>query len=126
MIRRAFLAGVCACLALPAAANAVKLTGDEIRSLLTGNTAIGRWDGANYRQWFGPDGVTLFAQDGARTARGQWRVDDDLQEYQSICSGDEDWEGWFVMEFGNTYYWVSRTTPPTPFQIVPGQSLVPE
>ena len=102
------------------------MTGDEIRDLLTGNTAIGRWDGMKYRQWFGPDGVTLYAQDGSRTARGEWRVDDNLQEYQSIWAGDPDWDGWFVMEYGDTFYWVSRATPPTPFQVVEGQSLVTE
>lgn len=52
---------------MPAAAQAVKLDGDEIRALLMGNTAIGRW------------------------------------------------EGWFVMEYGHTDYWVSRATLPTPF-----------
>lgn len=109
-----------------AVAQAVKLNGDEIRALLTGNTAIGRWEGAKYRQWFGDDGSTLYAQQGARTARGEWRVDDASEEYQSIWPGDEDWEGWFVMEFGDTYYWVSRATPPTPFQVVNGQSLVAE
>ena len=51
---------------MPAAAQAVKLDGDEIRALLMGNTAIGRW------------------------------------------------EGWFVMEYGHTDYWVSRATLPTP------------
>ncbi len=126
MIRRAVLAGVACLMALPAFGQAVKLTGDEIRALLTNNTAIGRWEGAKYRQWFGPDGVTLYAQEGSRTARGEWRVEDELQEYQSIWPGDEDWEGWFVMEFGDTYYWVSRATPPTPFQVVPGQSLIVE
>ena len=57
-------------------AQSVKLTGDEIRALLTGNTAIGRWEGTKYRQFFGADGVTIFAQEGARSARGEWRVDD--------------------------------------------------
>ena len=100
---------------MPAAAQAVKLDGDEIRALLMGNTAFGRWEGANYRQWFGDDGATLYAQEGARTSRGEWRVDDVLEEYQSIWPRDADWEGWFVMEYGHTDYWVSRATPPTPF-----------
>lgn len=109
-----------------AQAQAVKLSGDDIRALLTGNTAIGRWDGAKYRQYFGADGVTIYAQEGARSTRGQWRVDDALEEYQSIWPRDADWEGWFVMEFGDTFYWVSKSTPPTPFQILNGQHLVPE
>lgn len=39
-------------MALTAQAQAVKLSGDDIRDLLTGNTAIGRWEGAKYRQFF--------------------------------------------------------------------------
>ena len=113
-------------MALAAQAQAAKLSGDDIRELLTGNTAIGRWEGAKYRQYFGPDGITIYAQENARSTRGEWRVDDVLQEYQSIWPRDKDWEGWFVMEFGDTYYWVSKTTPPTPFQILDGQQLVPE
>lgn len=108
------------------AAQAVKLSGAEIRDLLTGNTAVGRWEGASYRQFFGADGVTIFAQDGARSARGNWRVDDTSLEYQSIWPGDDTWEGWFVMAYGGTYYWVSRATPPTPFQVLEGQQLLAE
>ena len=115
------------CLSAAAAtAQAVKLNGEEITALLSGNTAIGRWEGAAYRQFFGADGVTIYAQEGARSARGEWRVDIGAQEYQSIWPGDTDWEGWFVMEFGGTYYWVSKSTPPTPFQVLDGQRLLAE
>ena len=105
-------------------AQAVKLTGPEIRALLTGNTAVGMWQGASYRQYFGEDGVTIYAQEGARSTRGEWRVDDEKLEYQSIWPNDTDWEGWFVMEFAGAHYWVSKTTPPTPFQVLKGQQLV--
>lgn len=114
------------CCASTAHAQAVKLTGAEIIQLLSGNTAIGRWEGVKYRQYFAPDGITIFAQEGARSARGQWQVNDATQEYESIWPGDESWEGWFVMSFGDTFYWVSKTTPPTPFQVLDGQVLVPE
>ncbi len=109
-----------------AQAQSVKLTGDEIRALLTGNTAAGRWEGARYRQFFGADGVTIYAQEGTRSTRGEWRVDDDAQEYQSIWPRDADWEGWFVMEYAGAYYWVSKSTPPTPFRMLEGQQLVAE
>ncbi len=126
MNRRAFLLAL-AFLASPAAAqNAVKLTGDEITVLLTGNTAVGAWQGAKYRQHFGKDGITLYAQDGTRTARGEWRVDAEAKEYQSRWPGDKAWEGWFVMEWGGAYYWVSKKTPPTPFEVVEGMQLVAE
>lgn len=107
-----------------ATAQSVKLTADEIVTLLTGNTAIGVWEGANYRQYFGQDGSTIYAQEGSRSALGEWRVDRDRDEYQSIWQRDAEWEGWFVMEYLETYYWVSKTTPPTPFEVVDGQALV--
>ena len=76
MKRRMALGLICAIL-LPGAtaAQSVKLTGEQITALLTGNTAAGKWQGVGYRQFFGADGVTLYAQDGVRTARGAWRVD---------------------------------------------------
>ena len=126
VVRMALTAVLVCVAALAAQAQAVKLSGDEIRALLTGNTAIGRWQGAKYRQYFGNDGITIYAQEGARSTRGEWRIDNDLQEYQSIWPRDEAWEGWFVMSLGDTLYWVSRSTPPTPFQILDGQQLVPE
>lgn len=113
-------------LASVASAQSIKLTGNEIAALLTGNTAIGRWEGTPYRQFFGAEGVTIFAQEGARSTRGEWRIDDEAQEYQSIWPGDAEWEGWFVMEYGGTFYWVSKKTPPTPFQVLDGQQLVVE
>lgn len=105
-----------------AEAQSVKLRGDEIGILLTGNTAIGLWDGAAYRQYFDADGTTIYAQEGARSARGEWRVQD--EEYQSLWPGDADWEGWFVMEYAGQWFWVSKSTPPTPFEVVEGQQLV--
>ncbi len=123
MKRRLFL--VCLAMLWPAMASAqsVKLQAHEIAALLSGNTAIGTWNGVAYRQYFGADGVTLYAQNGARTARGEWRVDAQRQEYQSIWPRDKDWEGWFVMEFAGDFFWVSKSTPPTPFQMEQGQQL---
>lgn len=126
MLRRTILiAAICAC-AGSASAQSVKLQGYEIAALLTGNTAVGKWDGASYRQYFGPDGVTIYAQEGARSARGEWRIDDERAEYQSIWPRDTDWEGWFVMEFAGDFYWVSKKTPPTPFRLLEGEQLVAE
>jgi len=123
MIRRAFLIGLLT-LALPAHAQSVKLKAHEIDALLSGNTAIGTWDGIAYRQYFAPDGTTIFAQDNARSTRGEWRIDADKDEYQSLWPRDANWEGWFVMEWAGTFYWVSKKTPPTPFKLVEGEQLV--
>ena len=104
-----------------ATAEAVKLSGDEIRDLISGNTAFGRLDGGKYHQWFGPDHVTLRTTEGSTTMRGKWRVDDSSQELQTLWVGEEMWTGRFIMEFGNTFYWVSKVTPPTPFQVHKGK-----
>lgn len=107
-----------------AQAQSVKLAAHEITTLLSGNTAVGKWNGASYRQYFGPDGSTIYAQDKVRSARGAWRVEGD--EYQSTWEGDAAWEGWFVMEYAGEWYWVSKTTPPTPFEVVAGEQLIAE
>lgn len=113
-----------AVLASPVAGQSVKLQDHEISALLSGNTAIGVWEGAAYRQYFDPDGSTIYAQEGARSAFGEWRVQDDA--FQSRWPGDADWEGWLVMEYAGAFFWVSKTTPPTPFEVVEGQMLVAE
>lgn len=113
-------------LAASAQAQSIKLSASEIEILLTGNTAVGVWEGVPYRQYFGDDGVTIYAQDGARSARGEWRVDAEADEYQSIWANDPDWQGWFVMEYAGDWYWVSRTTPPTPFSVLNGEQLTAE
>ncbi len=107
-----------------AAAQSVKLKANEIEALLSGNTVVGKWDGTTYRQFFDADGTTIFAQDGMRSALGQWRIDPERDEYQSIWPRDAAWEGWYVMEYAGDYFWVSKKTPPTPFAVVEGQQLV--
>lgn len=104
-----------------AQAQSTQLEGQEIGILLTGNTAVGVWDGANYRQFFGDDGVTIYAQENIRPTRGEWRITND--EFQSIWPSDADWEGWFVMEYAGQWFWVSKTTSPTPFEVLEGQQL---
>lgn len=105
-------------------AQSVKLRGDEIGILLTGNTAVGVWDGTPYRQYFDADGITVFAQEGARSTRGEWRVSG--EEYQSRWPSETEWEGWFVMEYAGQWFWVSKSTPPTAFEVLEGEQLVAE
>jgi hypothetical protein len=115
-----------AVLATGAAAQSVKLQAHEIAALLNGNTAVGEWDGIGYRQYFNPDRSTIYAAEGTRSALGEWRVDPERDEYQSIWPRDAEWEGWFVMEFAGDFYWVSKTTPPTPFRVIEGEQLIAE
>ncbi len=118
------IAALAVSLATAASAQSVKLKTHEIEALLSGNTAIGDWEGVSYRQYFAPDGTTIYAQENARSTLGEWRLDAEKDEYQSIWPRDADWEGWFVMEFAGTYFWVSKRTPPTPFKVVEGEQLV--
>lgn len=124
MFKRFFAVVLLVFFAGHAQSQSVKLSGAEIDELLAGNTAVGSWLGADYRQYFAPDGSTIFAQDGARSALGRWRVNAEKAEYQSIWPGDTDWERWFVMAYSGTYFWVSKSTPPTPFDVVLGPQLV--
>jgi len=124
MLIRVFILAVVVAFAAPAAAQSVKLTADQITELLTGNTAIGKWEGNRYRQFFGSDGVTIYAQEGSRSTRGEWRVDAASDEYQSIWPNDAEWEGWVVIEYAGAYYWASKKTPPTPFRVEEGEKLV--
>jgi len=81
-------------------------------------------DGKKYRQWFGENDVTMLAMEGSDFTSGGWRIDDIAKELQTNWGSDGQWNGLYVMEFGNTYYWVSKVTPPTPFQVVVGKKLV--
>lgn len=119
MIRFAVALAVCAG---AAEAQSVKLSGNEIGILLTGNTAVGEWEGTQYRQYFDTDGSTIYASRNARSTRGEWRVEG--EEYQSRWSGETTWEGLFVMEYAGVWFWVSKSTPPTPFEVLEGNQLV--
>ncbi len=124
MKRRTLLVAGLALLTVPAMAQSVKLKSHEIDALLSGNTAVGTWEGTPYRQFFASDGSTIYAQEDSRSTLGEWRIDTERDEYQSIWPRDAEWEGWFVMEYLGTYFWVSKSTPPTPFRVVDGQQLV--
>ncbi|WP_187430816.1 hypothetical protein ROLI_041790 [Roseobacter fucihabitans] len=113
-------------MASASAAQSVKLSANEISLLLSGNTAVGSWDNVPYRQYFDPEGTTIFAQENTRSVRGSWRVDVDRDEFQSRWPNDAEWEGWFVMEYAGEWFWVSKTTPPTPFAVVEGEQLIGE
>jgi len=125
MIARMCLA-VLLTVATPLAAQSVRLQAHEISALLINNTAVGVWEGVAYRQFFGADGSTIYAQAEAKSTAGKWRIDETRDEYQSIWPRDPDWQGWYVMEYAGDFYWVSKSTPPTPFTVVQGNQLVAE
>ncbi len=99
------------------------LTAQEIETLLTGNTAVGKWDGTDYRQFFAEDGNTIYAQKGSRSSSGRWRVNRSKNVYESWWQRS-DWSGYPVATDGNLYYWISQSLPPQSFEILPGEQLV--
>jgi len=100
-----------------------RLSAAEIETLLSGNTAIGKWDGTPYRQYFSDDGSTIYAQEGSRSSSGQWRVNRTKNLYESWWQRS-DWSGYPVVKEGGTYYWISPSLPPQAFEVVPGEQLV--
>src|ERR1700760_4887748 len=60
--------------AAPAFADPVKLSGPEIKALLTGNTVHGTWAGKEYWSFFGADGWTTYLAKGGKPADGRWGV----------------------------------------------------
>ncbi|MFK7838360.1 MAG: hypothetical protein AB8B60_19295 [Sulfitobacter sp.] len=126
MIKTIAISAAIALLGTVAAAQSVKLKSHEIKALLTGNTIVGKWEGQPYRQYFATDGSTIYAQKEARSTLGQWRVDADKDEYQSIWPRDAEWEGWYIMEYAGDFFWVSKATPPTVFKVLEGEQLIGE
>ena len=69
---------LCLAIVSQAQANKKTLTAMEIKALLSGNTAVGRWIDHNYRQYFAADGSTVYGRkmhdrppaDGAPTLQG--------------------------------------------------------
>lgn len=123
--------GLTACLltlslALPLrAGEAIPITGDAITALLAGNTAIGVWNGDDYRQYFDPSGTTYYAPKGQRSTRGKWRVSEDGQAYESWWNGAEDnWETWWLAREDDRLVWIGHEGQTYPFEIVAGQQLV--
>ena len=101
-----------------------RLSSEEISKLLTGNTAIGSWDGTKYRQYFSDTGTTIYAQEGTRSSTGKWRVNESENTYESWWERGG-WSGYPVGRDGDKLYGISSSLPPQLFEMVPGEQLVP-
>ena len=101
------------------------LTAAEIKQLLTGNTAVGRWVDHNYRQYFGDDGATIYAQENARSALGRWRINSAKNHYESWWERAGWGAGYAIVVKDDVYYWVSSVggTEPQAFEVLPGSQL---
>ncbi len=101
----AILAMALMALVLPARAEPVSLTAEEVTALLTGNTAVGEWSGTPYRQYFAADGTTIYHAEGAPPDTGQWRVNAETGAYESLWRSGG-WSGYDVARDGDQYLWI--------------------
>ena len=79
-----------------------ELTGAEVAAWISGNTVVGTWAGAAYRQYFSPDGWTDYDQVGVAVDRGRWWVTDDRYCSHWDASGDACYR---VLRDGDTLIW---------------------
>ena len=125
LLRPAVLALAALLLLLPLAgaaeAQSRQLTGAEIAEVLTGNTAVGDWEGARFRQLYREDGTTLHTRtDGAR-GEGIWRVSENGL-YEESWDGGETWTAWTVRRVAGRLVFLGRDLPTTPFAVEPGDT----
>ncbi|MGR3462427.1 MAG: hypothetical protein ACU0AX_08770 [Roseovarius sp.] len=125
MKRRVFMGLV---LSLPALGTAMaqtvqeKLTAPEIEALLSGNTIVGTWSGTPYRQYYGPDGTTLYVPEDGRPDEGRWRTNPETNEYESWWRST----GWTPYALARTedgkHAWINGDRL-EPFSVVPGRQV---
>lgn len=102
------------------------LTAFQIKKLLSGNTAIGRWIDHDYRQYFDKDGSTIYAQEKQRSSLGRWRVNRLTNHYESWWEQVGWGSGYSVVLKDGVYYWVSSvgSAEPHAFEVVQGSQLL--
>ena len=54
----------------------VKITAEEFRQLLSGNTMNGVWGETHYQQYFDPGGRTIYQEQGMQPTFGTWRINE--------------------------------------------------
>lgn len=129
LLTGAFLALALVFAGLAGAGEERRLSAAEIKVMLSGKTAIGtgegEGEGRGYRQYFDPDGSTLYLPDGGRLDSGKWRTDNAKQLY---CSW---WErvGWSCYDLYETgegqVLWRSPGGRDFPARLVEGKQLSP-
>ena len=98
------------------------LNTSQIQDLLTGNTAVGDWNGRPYRQHFSSAGRTTYEEKGAPQSYGQWKAEAD--QYMSWWEGS----GWSAYQIGQTdegaYVWISSDKSERSFVIESGFKMI--
>ena len=99
-----------------------KLSASEIQVFLSGNTAVSTGSGASYKQFFDPDGATLYLPEGGREDRGKWRADPAKQQY---CSWWErgGWSCYDMFETEDGIIWRSPGGRDYPARLLEGNRL---
>ena len=101
---QALIAAVVAlALAGPAAAEEMPLSGDQMREVLSGNTAVG--DGDEWRQYFDPNGETPYRPEGGEIDVGEWKVEGDTYLSWWESTG---WTRYTMTGEGGRVTWISE------------------
>ena len=98
------------------------LSAAEIEALLGGNTISGNWNGSDYKQYYGPDGFTIYIPASGSNDEGKWRVNTGENTYESWWSAT----GWttYKVEARGRRLRLDRQTRATayPFVVLQGQA----
>ncbi len=111
-------------ISLAQAAEEVRLNNQEIKEVLIGNTAVS-WDPEwPYRQYFGRDFETVYAEKGKRSSLGNWKTGDDL--YCSLWAAGE-WECYKVFRNNEGIVWAAELNEVRyPARVLKGERLLQE
>ncbi|MEM7746105.1 MAG: hypothetical protein AAF409_20615 [Pseudomonadota bacterium] len=105
-----------------ALADPVKLTASEVTGLLSGNTAVGQWDGTPYRQIFETSGRTVYAEKNAPHSQGRWRTNAGTGSYESWWQ-NSGWSAYEVWRDGDVHFWRGGGQDRAEFSVEPGLRL---
>ena len=117
MKRRTFvLAGLALAAATAAPADPVRLSADEIDTLLRGKRIEGDWNGTKYVQVFRDTGGTIYTAEGAPPDPGKWRVNAETDTYESWWERSG-WSSYAIERDGAALYWVDSRGRRYPFKV---------
>ncbi len=101
----------------------VLVSAAEIETALSGNTAIGNWLGEQYQQYFDPSGDTTYLPDTGQSSIGQWRINVESGQYESLWGPARVWDTYDVFRDGDEWFWTGGGVELSPFTIVAGNQL---
>ena len=118
MTRRIALAalGLFLSVALPALADATRLTAQQIEALLSGQRIAGDWNGTAYSQVFWEGGTTLYLPQGGPSDAGKWRVNPAEGTYESWWE-NSGWSSYAIERKDGALYWVDGSGARHPFEV---------